>query len=89
MEKIIINGIEIDPQYYIDKWTKWALEATPATDEQVISNVKTLYKKANLQEPNVLVFRDYEKFINYQWASVGDSVWNSVGDSVWNSVGVS
>ena len=74
MEKIIINGIEIDPQYYIDKWTKWALEATPATDEQVISNVKTLYKKANLQEPNVLVFRDYEKFINYPWASVRASV---------------
>ena len=86
MEKIIINGIEIDPQYYIDKWTKWALEATPATDEQVISNVKTLYKKANLQEPKVIVFRNYEKFINYQWASVGDSVWNSVRDSVWNSV---
>ena len=89
MEKIIINGIEINPQYYIDKWTKWALEATPATDEQVISNVKTLYKKANLQEPNVLVFRDYEKFINYPWASVRASVGASVGASVWASVGAS
>ena len=63
MSKITINNIEIDPQYYVDKWTNWAVEATPTIDEQVIQNVKTLYKKANLKEPDVKVFRDYEKFI--------------------------
>ena len=87
---IEINGIQIDPQKYIDKWTNWALEATQATDEQVIGNVKTLYKKANLKEPEVVVFRDYEKFISINWASVRDSVrdsvWDSVRASVWASV---
>ena len=87
MEKITINGTEIDPQYYINKWAAWALEATPSTDEQVIENVQKLYEKANLRKPEVRVFRDYEKFVAFDWASVGDSAWASVGDSVWASVG--
>ena len=85
MQEIEINGFKINPQHYIDKWTNWALEATPATDEQVINNVKSLYKKANLAEPKVLVYRDYEKFMSIDW----DSVWSSVGDSVRASVGAS
>ena len=83
---IEVNGHKIDPQYYIDKWTNWALEATPATDERVIQNVKNLYKKAKLKEPEVKVFRNYEQFMQIDWASVGDSVRASVGDSVWASV---
>ena len=83
MEKITINGTEIDPQYYINKWAAWALEATPSTDEQVIENVQKLYEKANLRKPEVRVFRDYEKFVAFDWASVGDSVWASVGAWYW------
>ena len=83
MEKITINGTEIDPQYYINKWAAWALEATPSTDEQVIENVQKLYEKANLRKPEVRVFRDYEKFVAFDWASVGDSVWTSVGAWYW------
>jgi hypothetical protein len=83
---IEVNGHKIDPQYYIDKWTNWALEATPATDERVIQNVKNLYKKAKLKEPEVKVFRNYEQFMQIDWASVGASVWDSVRDSVWASV---
>ena len=90
---IEINGKSIDPQYYIEKWENWALNATPATNEQVISNVKALYKKSNLKEPEVKVFRDYDKFMTIDWASVwasvGDSVGDSVRDSVWASVGAS
>ena len=52
---IEVNGFQIDPQKYIDKWTNWALEATPATDEQITTNVKALYKKANLKEPEISV----------------------------------
>ena len=87
---IEINGIAIDPQHYIDKWTNWALEATLATDEQVTKNVEWLYKKANLKKPKVVIFREWEDFHNYNWASVrdsvGDSVWASVRDSVRASV---
>jgi len=89
MEKITINEIEIDPQYYIDKWTNWALEATPATDEQITKNVQWLYKKAGLKKPQVEVYRDYKKFIERDWASVGASVGDSVKYSVWASVGAS
>ena len=89
MQEIEINGFKINPQHYIDKWTNWALEATPATDEQVINNVKALYKKANLAEPKVLVYRDYEKFISIDWDSVGASVGASVRASVRASVGSS
>lgn len=80
---IELNGFKIDPQKYVEKWTNWALEATPASDEQVISNVKELYKKAKLKEPEVKVFRDYDKFMGINWASVSASV----GASVWDSVG--
>ena len=89
MQEIEINGFKINPQHYIDKWTNWALEATPATDEQVINNVKALYKKSNLAEPEVLVYRDYDKFMSIDWSSVRASVWASVGDSVRASVGAS
>lgn len=90
---IKVNGFQIDPQKYVDKWTNWALEATPATDEQVISNVKSLYKKSKLKEPEVKIFRDYDKFMETDWESVWESVRESVrasvGKSVWESVGAS
>jgi len=91
MSKLIINNIEIDTQYYINKWTNWALEATPATDEQVINNIQTLYSKAKLNKPEVKVYRSYEEFgaSVSVGVSVGDSVWASVWDSVWDSVSAS
>ena len=79
---IEINGYKIDPQHYIDKWTNWALEATPATDKEVTENVQWLYANAGLKKPKVRVFRDYDEFANYDW----DSVWDSVAASVWDSV---
>lgn len=84
---IEINGFQVDPQKYVTKWTNWALEATQATDEQIVSNVKALYKKTNLKEPEVKVFRDYDAFMKIDWASVRDSVRASVRDSVGASVG--
>ena len=88
--KLTINNKTIETDDYVKKWTDWALEATPATDEEVIKNVQWFYKNANLSKPEVKVFRDYDEFINYDWASVGASVGASVrasvGASVWNSV---
>ena len=83
---IEINGRQIDPQHYIDKWTNWALEATPATDEQVIRNVQRLYEKSGLEKPEVKVFRDYDEFTSVDWASVGDSVSDSIRDSIRYSI---
>jgi len=82
---IEINGHKIDPQHYIDKWIKWALEPTLATDNEVTENVQWLYKNAGLKKPKVVIFREWEEFMKYDWASVGDSV----RDSVWTSVGAS
>ena len=69
--KLTINNIEIETQHYVDKWVKLALEATPSTDEEIIKNLKTLYRKANIQEPKeVIVYRDYEKFLKHDWKSL-------------------
>ena len=77
--KITINNKEIETQDYVDKWVKLSLEATPATDEEITNNMKMLYKKSNLKEPKkVIIFRDYDKFINQDWNSVNDSVSDSV-----------
>ena len=53
--KLVINNIEIDTDYYVKKWVDLALEATPATDEQVISNIKKLYSKAGLKKPQKVI----------------------------------
>ena len=78
---IEINGHKIDPQHYIDKWIKWALEPTLATDNEVTENVQWLYKNAGLKKPKVVIFREW-----YDWtsvASVRDSVGTSVGAWYW------
>jgi hypothetical protein len=97
--KLTINNVEIATDDFVKKWTDWALEATPATDEQVTKNIQTLYKKARLKKPEVRVFREYDEFLAVDWTSVGDSVRASVGayvgasvrdsvrDSAWASVG--
>ncbi|RTL06191.1 hypothetical protein EKK58_06125 [Candidatus Dependentiae bacterium] len=85
--KLTINNIEIDTDYYIKKWVNIALEATPATDEQIKNNINKLYKKSGLKEPkDIFIYRDYEKFLGHDWNPVGNSVWDSVGNSVGNSV---
>ncbi len=87
-----INGHKIDTDYYVKKWTDWALQATPATDEQIKENIGKLYKKAGLKKPKeVKVYREWDEFKNMDWASVSVrvSVWNSVGSLVRASVGTS
>jgi len=86
---IEINGHKIDPQHYIDKWIKWALEPTLATDNEVTENVQWLYKNAGLKKPKVVIFREWEEFMKYDWtsvASVGTSLMTSVRASVEASV---
>jgi hypothetical protein len=84
--KLEINGKKIETQEYVDKWVNFALEETTTTDEQVTKNVQWLYKQAGFKKPKVVVFRDYQKFIDFNWSSVESSVWSSVGSSVWSSV---
>ena len=87
MSKITINNKEIETDHYIKKWIDWALNDTKATDDKEITkNVQWLYKHADLDKPKVIIFRDYDKFINYEWSSVSDSVGVSVSDSVSDSV---
>jgi len=88
--RLTINNIEIETDYYVKKWTDWALSDRRFTDEEVINNVQKLYAKSNLNKPSVLVFRNYEKFLTFlseNWASVRDSVRASVGASVRASIG--
>jgi len=85
--KLTINNVEIATDDFVKKWTDWALEATPATDEQVTKNIQTLYKKARLKKPEVRVFREYDEFLAVDWTSVRDSVRASVWASVWAYVG--
>ena len=85
-----INGHVIETEDYVKKWTDWALDATPLTDEEVTRSIQRLYELAGLPQPkNVVVFREWEEFEKHDWASVREIVREIVRENVWMSVGKS